>query len=235
LAQKREKLADILYDAILKSISEKGLKEGDRLPGEEALCETYQVSRPTIREVLARLRAGGVIVSRQGSGSFVGPSQRQASLRFPEVESINDIQHCLEFRRGIECGAAELAARTADQNDLALIEAAYEKLNETIRRGELGLVEDFALHMAIANASRNSYFISMLNSVKEQSLFSMTLSRDLARSNRAERRMMVQNEHRAVVDAIARHDPAAARAAMKAHIQNSIDRIFFGSRKPSAG
>ena len=230
MAKKREKLADMLYDAILKSILESELKEGDRLPGEEALSEKYGVSRPTVREVLARLRAGGFIVSRQGSGSYVGRPTTELSVRFPEVESISDIQRYFEFRRGIECGAAELAARSRDDEDIARIETAYKKLNDTINAGELGLDLDFTLHLAIASASKNKYFVAMLNSIREQSLFTMGLSRDLSKSNKTERRMKVQNEHRDIIDAIIRREPEAARAAMDAHISRSVERIFIGNR-----
>jgi GntR family transcriptional repressor for pyruvate dehydrogenase complex len=231
LTKKREKLADMLYDAILKSVMESELKEGDRLPGEEALSEKYNVSRPTIREVLARLRAGGWIVSRQGSGSYVGRPPTQSTLRFPDLQSVADIQQCFEFRRGIESGAAELAARVRDEDGIARIEAAYTKLNDAIQRGEVGLDEDFALHLAIASASKNKYFVSMLNSIREQALFAMTLSRDLSRNNKAERRLRVQNEHRAVIDAIVRRDPAGALRAMNTHIDCSMERIFIGDRK----
>lgn len=230
MTKKREKLADTLYDAILKSIMDSELKEGDRLPGEEALSARYGVSRPTVREVLARLRAGGYIVSRQGSGSYVGRPPNQISVRFPEVQSISDIQRYFEFRRGIECGAAEQAARMRDDDDIARIEEAFRKLNDTIGGGELGLDLDFALHLAIASASKNKYFVAMLVSIKDQSLFAMTLSRDLSRSNNAERRMKVQSEHRAIIDAIIRRNPEAARAAMDAHISRSADRIFVGNR-----
>lgn len=230
MTKKREKLADMLYSAILKSIMESELKEGDRLPGEEALSAKYNVSRPTIREVLARLRASGLVISRQGSGSYVGRPPNQPTLRFDDLESIADIQRCYEFRRGIEAGAAELAATARDDHDLAQIEAAYKKLDETIRKGELGLDEDFALHMAIASAAKNHYFTATLHSIKNQALFSMSLSRDLSRGKSIERRQRVQDEHRAVIDAIIRQDPTAARVAMNEHINQSINRIFFGGR-----
>jgi GntR family transcriptional regulator, transcriptional repressor for pyruvate dehydrogenase complex len=232
LTKKREKLADTLYEAILKSIQESKLKEGDRLPGEEALSQQYGVSRPTVREVLARLRAGGLIVSRQGSGSYVGRPANQINIRFPEVESISDIQRYFEFRQGIECGAAEMAARMHDDEDMARIDEAFANLNNAITGGELGLDLDFVLHLSIARASKNKYFVAMLTAIRDQSLFTMTLSRDLSKSNKIERRLKVQEEHQDIVDAIRRRDPAAARIAMETHISRSIDRIFVGNRQP---
>jgi GntR family transcriptional regulator len=44
---------------------------GDRLPSESELAATYHTSRPTVRRALAVLRSEGLIVTGQGSGTFV--------------------------------------------------------------------------------------------------------------------------------------------------------------------
>lgn len=229
--KRRENLANTLFGAILKSIMDGELKEGDRLPSEEALSEQYNVSRPTVREALARLRAGGLIVSRQGSGSYVGRPPNQPILKFAELESVADIQRCYEFRMGVESGSAELAARMRDDDDLAKIEEAYRQLDAVIERGEVGIEEDFAFHLAIAAASKNHLFHSALSSMKNQIRFSIGLSRNLSREKSLERQLMVQQEHRAIVDAIARKDASAAREAMRRHISQALHRIFFGEEQ----
>jgi GntR family transcriptional regulator, transcriptional repressor for pyruvate dehydrogenase complex len=225
-AKKREKLADVLYNAILKSILDGELKEGDRLPGEEALSEQYRVSRPTIREALARLRAGGLIISRQGSGSYVGRAQQQHALKFSEIASVADFQRCYEFRRGIEAGAARHAALMRNADDMERIQAAYERLQTAIRRGEPAVEEDFALHMAIAVAAKNPFFSAVLDSIHSQTVFSMSLSRNLSREQGLQRMASADKEHRAVIDAILKQDADGAAAAMRAHISNSIVRIL---------
>lgn len=60
------------------------LKDGDRLPGENALMERYGVARMTARQALATLRYEGLAVSRKGSGVFVRlfkPIRRHGSRR----------------------------------------------------------------------------------------------------------------------------------------------------------
>jgi GntR family transcriptional repressor for pyruvate dehydrogenase complex len=229
--KKRENLANALFGAILKSIMDGELKEGDRLPSEEALSEQYNVSRPTVREALARLRAGGIIVSRQGAGSYVGRQPNQPVLKFPELESVSDIQRCYEFRLGVEGGAAELAAKMRDADDLKKIEEAYHSLDTVIECGEAGVEEDFAFHLAIAAASKNPLFYSTLSSIKNQTRFSISLSRNLSREKSFVRQVLVQREYRALVDAITRQDPAGAREAMRAHISQALNRILFGEER----
>jgi GntR family transcriptional regulator len=46
---------------------------GDRLPSESELAAIYRTSRPTVRRALAVLRGEGLIVTGQGSGTFVRP------------------------------------------------------------------------------------------------------------------------------------------------------------------
>lgn len=60
------------------------LKDGDRLPGENALMDRYGVARMTARQALATLRYEGLAVSRKGSGVFVRlfkPIRRHGSKR----------------------------------------------------------------------------------------------------------------------------------------------------------
>lgn len=47
--------------------------ENSRLPTERMLCQTYHVSRSTIRQTLACLKEDGLVYSVQGNGTFVLP------------------------------------------------------------------------------------------------------------------------------------------------------------------
>src|ERR671921_242876 len=94
-----------IYDGILGSIVSGEFAENARLPSEVELARRFGASRPVVREALARLRDDGLIVSRQGSGSYVRRRPDNAVLQFVPVGSIADIQRCFEFRVGLE-GAA---------------------------------------------------------------------------------------------------------------------------------
>lgn len=219
-------LVDRVYREILSSIMEGDLTEGDRLPTEQSLTERFSASRPTIREALSRLRADGIITSRQGSGTFVTRRPDPDLSRFTPLESISDIQRCYEFRIVMESGAAELAATMADEADLTDIERRYLQLDTVIAEQALGVQEDFDFHLAIARASKNQFFVSVIASMQQQVLFSMDLMRNLSLVKSTERQKLVQAEHQAVVRALRRRDGRAAAAAMREHLENARDRMF---------
>jgi GntR family transcriptional regulator, transcriptional repressor for pyruvate dehydrogenase complex len=224
--RKTSGLADRIYSDILNSIIEGEFKEGDRLLTEHALAERFSTSRPTVREALARLRADGIIVTRRGSGTTVGRRPDPDVRRFAPLETLSDIRRCYEFRVVTEAGAAALAARQADESDIAAIQAAWDELERVIETQGIGAKDDFALHLAIARASKNQFFITVMSFIEEQVVFSMNLSRNLSLVKTLERQRLVQAEHLEVLAAIRAHDPERAGRAMAAHLENALARMF---------
>jgi DNA-binding FadR family transcriptional regulator len=223
-------LADRIYSDILNSIMEGEFKEGDRLLTEHALAERFATSRPTVREALARLRADGIIVTRRGSGTIVGRRPDPDARRFAPLETLADIRRCYEFRVVTESGAAELAALKADEADIRAIQNAWDKIERVVEAQQgISAQDDFAFHLAIARASKNQFFITVLSFIEEQIVFSMNLSRKLSPVKMPERQRLVQREHLDVLEAIQARDAAGAGRAMKAHLENALDRMFGDS------
>lgn len=60
-----------LREDLRERIQRRQWKVGERLPTERELCQTYNVSRHTLRQAVDGLGNEGLIERRQGSGSFV--------------------------------------------------------------------------------------------------------------------------------------------------------------------
>ena len=225
-------LADQVYERVLALIVDGTFPQNARLPPEKALSEDLGVSRPVLRQALKQLREDGLILSRQGSGSYVRRRPDRAVLTFAPVGSIADIQRTFEFRATIETEAAGLAAGRWSDEDMARIKAAMAGLDRCIRDGSLGSDADEELHLAICAATDNHYFVSARASMKSQIITGMNLARSLSLTRPAERLELVQAEHREIVEALERRDAEAARNAMRTHVRNARWRVFEGSPPP---
>ena len=77
MAAKYRQLVDILKQQLVE-FSGKGIS---KLPTEEKLCQTYAVSRQTVRHALSILEAEGLISRRQGSGSYIRRRSSASDVR----------------------------------------------------------------------------------------------------------------------------------------------------------
>lgn len=56
-------------------------KPGEQIPTESQLCDTYNVSRVTVRQALARLTRDGILTRGRGKGTFVREPRLTAAAR----------------------------------------------------------------------------------------------------------------------------------------------------------
>lgn len=69
-----------IKDEILKAIKDGVYQTGQQLPGEMALAEMYEVSRPTVRQALGELVFENVLYREKGKGTFVNRQLIKSSL-----------------------------------------------------------------------------------------------------------------------------------------------------------
>jgi len=223
-------LSDLAYEKILSIIVSGEFQVGSKLPSEQSLSTQLSVSRPVLRQALKQLREDGIIVSRQGSGSFVQRRPGGEVLDFAPVGSIADIQRTFEFRAALEGEAAYLAAKRRTDEDLTALQKALKVLDQCVAEGNLGVEADEVFHIAVCHASANQYFVSARNSMKSNILTGINLTRNLSLLRPQERMQLVQEEHYAIYEAILASDQDAARAAMRDHIENAQNRVFEGTQ-----
>ncbi len=227
---RRPSLADHVYDQLLAKILEEEYPVNSRLPAEELLAQSFGVSRPIVRMALSRLRDDGIVQSRRGSGSYVLRRPDRQLISLVPLESVSDIQRCYEFRIDVESAGAAWAARRRDDEDLAAMDQAYAIMEQTYQQNELGVEADQMLHLAVARATKNPFFSSVLESLGEQIAFGVKLSRSLTLLDTPGRQELVLAEHRAVLEAIRLQQPEVAQATMRHHITAAKDRMFVGTQ-----
>ncbi len=68
---RQPKLSDVIEQQLEFLILEGTLRPGEKLPPERELAKQFDVSRPSLREAIQRLEAKGLLLRRQGGGTFV--------------------------------------------------------------------------------------------------------------------------------------------------------------------
>ena len=198
-------------------------KPGERLPAERDLARQLGVSRPSVREALIALEVEGWVEVRTGSGVYVlDRSQRTASRSVPAAEW--GPLELIRARRVIEGEIAAQAAQHAKRKHLSAMRAALASMKQDAARDVAPLAGDRAFHTAVASACDNAVLLETVQAFW-----------DARRGPLFERlgdwfetvpswRIAIA-EHEKVLEAIAGHDPEAARAAMQNHMDQSHARF----------
>ena len=193
------------------------------------------MSRPIVRDALARFRADGIVASRRGSGSYVRSHPSTEFARFAPAGDVADVMRCYQFRVGIETEAARHAAGMRSSGELNAIRRALKKLDKAVQAGDIGADADRDFHYAVAVASGNALFVAALQLVDRQMRAGIRLARELSLLRARERLALVQAEHAAVYEAIFCRDREQAAEAMRRHIENSRARLIDDQRPENGG
>ncbi len=220
------RLSEEVSGDLQRRIARGDLKPGDRLPTEKALGDAFGVSRAVVREAIARLKADGLIETRQGSGAFVVDAPKTINLRFwqgagPELSELRDI---FELRVMVESSVAALAAQRRKATDLRAMAEHLAAMDLAIRSDTDGTEADDNFHIAMARATRNSYIGRLVEFLGRHFSDSRKLAwhgtrRLLAHPEEAQR------EHRALYEAIAEGNSEAARRCAREHLRGTAARL----------
>ena len=202
------------------------LRPGQKLPSESELIEEFRVSRTVIREAVTRLRAEGLVETFQGRGSFVlaVPEPTSFTVESAAIRTHRDVLDMVDFRIGIECEAAALAAGRVTVAGSATIHAALEAF--VAAAPEDAVEADFGFHRAVASVSGNRFYLDLLDSLGPMMIM-LTRTRlgdahSLTDASHVER---VRREHDDVAAAVVAGDTESARAAMRVHLGNTRRRL----------
>jgi GntR family transcriptional regulator, transcriptional repressor for pyruvate dehydrogenase complex len=222
-AVKKSALSEDIVDRLLTLIRERELRPGDKLPPERELAMLMGVSRPSLREALRALSIMNVLEIRQGDGAYVTalePEQLMAHLDFVFALTDATFLELFEARRVLEPGIVALAALRIGAKELEQLEACYARSVECVADRPAFAAADLELHELIAKAAGNQIlerFIAGLSQLGQESR-----RRTVALPGIPEQSV---RDHRAIIDALRRHDPAAAQQAMLEHLDNVLREL----------
>jgi len=194
---------------------------------EAELSKQYGASRSVTREAVKMLTTKGLLTARPRQGTCVQP-EAAWNLFDPDVLrwllerkfSLKLLREFTEVRLAIEPTAAAMAARHADAEGLAAIQASLERMRAAERGDDEPLTADIAFHVSILKATKNPFYIQLDELVNT----ALRISIRFTNSRKGVRQASVPS-HAKVVEAILARDPATASACMTALLVEVMDLI----------
>ena len=194
-----------------------------KLPSEQALATQFSVSRTVIREALKLLKERGLIIQKNGDGSYITKPRTDtvssAISRIIHMDNIdNDDLHGMRII--LEVAASRLAAQNASPVEI-------ERLSEivtTMQNRKLPLNErvqmDADFHIALARASRNELLVMFVETMTI--LLKDYMAKGVLLPGGIDDGLI---RHSRVIKAIASGDPDQAEEAMRDHLKVSRQNV----------
>ena len=220
MTRERRSLAENVADNILAMITiDKKFAIGDKLPNENELSASLQVSRTTLREAIRILVVHDVLEIQRGKGTYVkhNPELNEKS-GLNELSTFQlDVKDLYEMRLIFEPQSAYYAAKRATDKELERI-LYYGRLEEEkiLKKEDRTEVEQ-AFHKSIAKATHNE-FMNRLMPILYQAI-----DKGVHLSDTNEE--MVQNtlnDHRMIMEFLSKRDAEGAKTAMMLHIIHAM-------------
>jgi len=167
----KKKLADSVIEEIKRMIKSGEIKEGDKLPNQNAFAAQLGVSRTSLREALSTLTRIGVIEQRPGYGTVFRsriPALFTEHLTPPLISDRDATIELIEARQFIEIGTVELSVKNVTQEQMDEMGLLIKEMNQSLKEGRIDdyIEQDVAFHFLIAKASHNRFLINLFVTIR---------------------------------------------------------------------
>ena len=230
---KKDTISDQIAGQLETMIADGSLQPGERLPAERTLSERMGVSRPSLREALKKLASKGLLMSRQGGGTYVMKSL-DSGITDPLLELIQ--QHpesrfdVLEIRHALDGQAAYYAALRATDQDRYNIQKKFERMINLHHTSDNPMDEAMAdadFHLSITEASHNIVMLHIMRSLF--AVLQKSIQHNLDKLYTIPKVFEpLSAQHEALMSAVVRGEPEAARTAAQDHmvfVEESLQSI----------
>jgi DNA-binding FadR family transcriptional regulator len=207
----------MVADKICKVIQERKLTVGDKIPSEFELAKLFHVGRGTIREAEKLLISKNILEIRRGTGTFV--SEKQGVVDDPfgfhyTEDKTKLIADLVTIRVILEPDIAFLAAKHVTDAEIKHMEEVVQKADKLAQNHQDFCDEDVLFHTLLAKSSRNTVMPNLIPVIQYGIEWYTHLPEKYEQ-------VKALSYHTAIINALKRHDPDEAKAAMKKHLEYS--------------
>ncbi|MGJ0390121.1 GntR family transcriptional regulator [Microbacterium sp. CGR1] len=210
----RRALVDDVYDAVLGLLMDRVIEPGARV-NIDAVARDLDVSPTPVREALTRLESEGLVAKRALKGYVAAALLDEAGLR-----DLYDMRELLEPE-----AARRASTHLDDDTESELAESVVQMRaasapdeDESFRNYRRFIDEDLHFHHLIAEHAQSPLLSEAIVRLRSHMhLYRLNFRHDFEADT--------VSEHERILDALRRRDAHAAAEAMRAHIENSYERL----------
>ena len=221
---KRHSVSEEVLEEFKRLISSGEWKAGEKIPSENELAAAMGVSRVSIRSALEQIKSLGLLVSRQGEGTFVcqidGGQYMKALMPMVMLEPANQ-KYVLELRRVLECEQAALAAQRAEKADIEALRKNISQMQQMQMDAQAVAEQDLEFHMLLAKACKNPLMIQTSQILKDVIRGNIQLSAGKIDID------LTLEYHKEILRAIENREPQKARQIMAEHLDR-VEQMIDG-------
>ncbi len=214
-------LSNVVIRKVQEMILSGELQEGDKLPPEREMTQRLGIGRPALREGLKSLEMLGLVERRHGLGNFI-INKVQASYFEPLSLSFmlnhGTESEIFEMRNCLETYTAAKAAEIATPSDIRSLRAIAQQMVSARTPSEKASF-DRDLHFEIVRITGNMLMYNIMENVSYliDRFFEKSVQLSYFKGDSIDN---IYKEHEDIIDALQRHDAAAATDAMEKHLGN---------------
>jgi DNA-binding GntR family transcriptional regulator len=196
-----EEVAELLRQRIFR----RELEPGSWID-EVKLAQEYGISRTPLREALKVLAAEGLVTMKVRRGAYV----TEVSER-----DLADVYHLLAL---LESDAAAVVAASATDAQLKELQKLHRELEGAVKERDRFFAVNERFHMRLLELADNRWRDQMVADLRK--VMKLNRHSSLLKPGRIQESLA---EHAALMDALAKRDPQAARERMHEHFRNGLE------------
>lgn len=215
-------VADKVYESMLEMVADGTWSDGTKIPSENELSELFGVSRNTVRQVIQKMNALGILEAKQGRGTFVKKIDTSFYLNslIPTVYlGVKSSESILEFEKSIQVESVKIAGKKATLEEIDGLAKYIELMKENIS-SDAFYDYDKEYHLYLSKITRNELFVKSMN------IFKRMMRKNLVSVVNKYGRSQSIKAHEAIYQKLREGNVEEAARIMDEHLQLNIDRAL---------
>lgn len=173
---------------------------------ETKLALEYGISRTPLREALKVLAVEGLVAMKPRRGAYVAEMSR---------DDVAQIYHLLAL---LESDAAGEVARHASDAQLARLAQLHDRLEKQVRQRDAFFAANEQFHLALLEIAGNRWRSQIVTDLRK--VMKLNRHHSLFKQGRLADSLA---EHRLLMDALMKRNPARATALMRQHFESGLE------------